>query len=88
MNKGFTLKIGEHKYRVITLFSLPQKSKLEETSNTLTLSLKIYEDEKLIKLDKNSYAMEKISDFIENSLNGQDSVYWDFNGKNRFEQEE
>ena len=88
MSKGFTLKIGEHKYRVITSFALPHNSKLEETSNTITLSLKIYEDGKLIKLDKNSYAMEKISDFIGNSLNGQDSIYWDFNGKNRFEQEE
>lgn len=57
----------------------------ETISNTVTLEVQIYEDGKHIKLDKNSYAMEKIRDFIYNRLNGQDTVYWNPNGKNRFE---
>lgn len=85
MSKGFKLNISGHEYKVETFFVHPQNTKYEGLSNTMTLEVQIYEDGKHIKLDKNSYAMEKIRDFICNSLNGQDAVYWDPEGKNRFE---
>lgn len=85
MSKGFTLNISGHEYKVEIFFVHPHDTKDETISNTMTLEVQIYEDGEHIKLDKNSYAMEKISNFIYNSLNGQDTVYWDPNGTNRFE---
>lgn len=87
--KGFELYINNKKYLVRVDYARLQPSTYNEASNKVEMFINVYdENNKKIRLDKDSYVAEKISDFIKNSVNGQDSIYWDFYAPNRHFKEE
>jgi len=84
MKMGFELNINGQKYRVRCDTAIMTNTAERDTSNKVNLRISVYnEDEEFIKLDKDSYVAEKVSDFIRNCINGQDSLYWDWNEPNR-----
>ncbi len=81
---GFELNINGKIYRVKCGFSSITGTKDSDYSNNVNLRICVFdENNNKIKLDKNDYAAEKICDFIQNCINGQDTCYWDFNKPNR-----
>lgn len=83
--RGFVLNINGKKYHVQANAVTISGTKDRDYSNNIRMEISVYdENHKLVKLDKDGYPAEKITDFIKNSINGQDSIYWDWDGKNRF----
>ena len=84
MKMGFELNINGSKYRVKCDTATMTGTAERDTSNKVSLRISVFnEDGEFIKLDKDSYVAEKVSDFIRNCINGQDSCYWDWNEPNR-----
>lgn len=84
MKMGFELNINDHKYRVRCDASIMTNTAERDVSNKVTLRIMVFnEDGEFIKLDKDSYVAEKVSDFIRNCINGQDSCYWDWDEPSR-----
>lgn len=82
--QGFELSICDKIYRVRVDYSLVGGTSERDYSNRVNMLISVYNEKgEKIKLDKNSYVAEKVGDFIRNSVNGQDSCYWDFNKPNR-----
>ena len=87
--KGFELCINNKKYLVRVDYARVQSTTYDEASNKVEMFINVYdENNKRIRLDKDSYVAEKIGDFIKNSVNGQDTCYWDFYAPNRHFKEE
>lgn len=80
---GFELKINNKTYFIKCDTSIIINTSERNTSNKVNLRLRVFEDGKFIKLDRDSYVAEKITDFIRNCINGQDTIYWDWNEPNR-----
>lgn len=78
--RGATLNIGNCKYRVWVSYGITQKTKNEDYGMDTVLRTHIYNitEDKMMKWAeiKGTYLEEKVSDYIENSFNGQESVYW------------
>ena len=84
MNKmGFELSINGKKYLVKCDTSIITNTSERDTSNKVNLRIRVFEDGEFIKLDRDSYVAEKITDFIRNCINGQDNIYWDWDEPNR-----
>lgn len=84
MNKmGFELSINGKKYLVKCDTSIIANTSERDTSNKVNLRIRVFEDGEFIKLDRDGYVAEKITDFIRNCINGQDNVYWDWDEPNR-----
>ena len=84
MKQGFELNINGHKYRFRCDGVSMTKTKNCFYSNNVNLQISVFdEDNNRIKLDGDSYVAEKVSDFIRNCINGQDSCYWDWYEPNR-----
>lgn len=84
MKMGFELNINGNKYRVRCDTVVMTNTAERDTSNKINLRISVFnEDGEFIKLDKDSYVAEKISDFIRNCINGQDSCYWNWDEPNR-----
>ena len=84
MKMGFELNINEHKYRVRCDIAIMTGTQDRDYSNNVNLKSCVYdENNKMIKLDRRSYVAEKISDFIRNCINGQDTIYWNWDKPNR-----
>lgn len=78
--KGFKLKVNNHEYFVVCDFAQFKK----DHNWSMVLSVKVFVDGKETEPRKiDAYAKEKISDYIENTINGQDTLYWDWDGMNR-----
>lgn len=86
--KGFVINVGNHKYHVLCEFADFAKN-FKFPSANMALEVRVYKDGKQTPIKKlDSYAKEKISDYIENTINGQDTCCWDFGGINRHYLEE
>ena len=86
--KGFRIKINNHEYHIVCEFADFAKN-FKLPSANMALEIRVCKDGKQTPIEKlDSYAKEKISDFVENTINGQDTCYWDWNGTNRHSQEE
>lgn len=84
MKMGFELNINGSKYRVRCDTAIMTNTAERDTSNKVNLRISVFDENgKFVKLDKDSYVAEKVSDFIRNCINGQDSIYWDWNEPNR-----
>ena len=87
--QGFEIYINNKKYLVRAGLTRLKSTGCYGVSNEVTMFITVYdENNKMIRLDKDSYAAEKIGDFIKNSVNGQDSCYWSFDKPNRHFKEE
>ena len=86
--RGVVLTISDKKYRVWVSYGITQKTRNETYGLDTVLRTHIYNitDEKMLTWDeiKGTYIEEKVSDYIENSFNGQESIYWkhDWEGRN------
>lgn len=85
--KGFNLTINDTKYFVRCDWSFQQNKNMQGESYFgihLVLIVKNTKTGNYLtgKEVKGTYLAEKISDYIENAVNGQRAVYWDFNSKN------
>lgn len=84
MTKGFELNINDKVYRVRCEVASMTGTKDPIYSNNVHLKICVFDENyNGIKLDKNDYVAEKICDFIQNCINGQDSCYWNWNEPNR-----
>ena len=82
--RGFEITVEGRTYLVKFTFADITGSKDQSRSGTFHAVLEVFdEDGTLVKLSHSDYLTEKIADFAMNSVNGQDSVYWDWNGENR-----
>lgn len=81
--RGVVVKISEKEYRVWVSFGITRKTKNESYGMDTVLRTHIYnitEDKMMLWEDiKGTYLEEKVSDYIENSFNGQESIYWSNN---------
>ena len=81
-DKGFKIKINNHEDHVVCEFADFAKN-FKSPSANMALEVRVYKDGKQTPIKElDSYAKEKISDFVENAINGQSSCYWDFHGLN------
>lgn len=85
--KVFNLTINDTKYFVRCDWSFQQNKNMQDESYLgihLVLVVKNTKTGNYLtgKEVKGTYLAEKISDYIENTVNGQRAVYWDFNSKN------
>lgn len=79
--RGFKIIINDTEYLVRCNWIVKSN-----TPNTFRMELDVFEDcdyDKPVKVGKNSYLEEKITDFIRNCINGQDTLYWNPDGTNR-----
>ena len=83
MKAGFEITVNKKTYFVVCDFASIFNTKDDHHSNNIKLCISVFSDGKLIKVDKNSYLAEKLCDLIKNSINGQDTIYWNPDGKNR-----
>lgn len=78
--RGVILKIGNKEYRVWVSYGITRKTKNEVYGMDTVLRTHIYNitDEEMMKWEeiKGTYLEEKVSDYIENSFNGQERIYW------------
>lgn len=87
MIKGFNLQINQTKYYIRCDWCV-QATRNMEGNNYFTLNLvmlvKNLNTKKYLtgKEMKGTYLAEKISDYIQNTVNGQRRIYWDCNGVN------
>lgn len=85
--RGVVLNIGHKEYRVWVSFGMTQKTKYKDDGMDVVLRTHIYNitDNKMMlwKDIKGTYLEEKVSDYIENSFNGQESIYWSNDWKGR-----
>ena len=84
--KGFMITINDKDYLVICDYASASGTKSRDYTFNALLEMQVFEMTtkdcgKMIKLDKRSYVVEKITDYIKNSINGQDACYWDFDKK-------
>jgi hypothetical protein len=86
--RGVVLTISNKKYRVWVSYGVTKKTRNETYGMDTVLRTHIYNitDEKMMTWEeiKDTYLEEKVSDYIENSFNGQESIYWncDWEGRN------
>lgn len=90
--KGFKITINNKDYLVICDFASASGTKSSDYTFNISLEMQVFEMTtkdcgKMIKLDKRDYVVEKITDYIKNSINGQDTCYWDFKKNNTRYQE-
>ncbi|GAA0071737.1 hypothetical protein UT300003_32620 [Clostridium sardiniense] len=85
--RGVVLNIGNKQYRVWVSFGATRKTRNEDYGMDTVLRTHIYNiTESKMELWKDiqgTYLEEKVSDYIENSFNGQESIYWNFNWEGR-----
>lgn len=82
--QGFELYVNDKKYRVRVDYARIGGTSASGYSNRVEMLISVYNEKgEKIKLDKSSYVAEKVGDFIRNSVNGQDTCYWDFDKPNR-----
>lgn len=83
--KGFEIKINNEDYLVRCSFSTCTNAQNNDKDVSLktTMNIQVFKNKQLVKVRKDSYLAEKISDFIRNCVNGQDTCYWDCDGINR-----
>lgn len=78
--RGVVLNIGHKQYRVWVSFGVTQKTRNEDYGMDTILRTHIYNitENKMMLWNeiKGTYLEEKVSDYIENSFNGQESIYW------------
>ena len=79
-DKGFVINVSGHEYRVMC-----ERAVFMKTGGfRMALLVRVFADGKKTELKElDDYAKEKISDYIENTVNGQDTLYWDPDGTNR-----
>lgn len=79
-DKGFVINVSGHGYRVVCERAVFRKA----GGFDMALLVRVFADGKKTELKEiDDYAKEKISDYIENTINGQDTLYWDPDGTNR-----
>lgn len=82
--QGFEIYVNDKKYRVRVDYARIGGTSASDYSNRVEMLISVYNEKgEKIKLDKLSYVAEKVGDFIRNSVNGQDTCYWDFDKPNR-----
>ena len=82
--KGFKIHINNDEYLVRCDFANGNGKRSNDYSCDVHLRVSVFDKNgKLVKFTHDSYLQEKISDFICNCVNGQDTLYWDWNGVNR-----
>lgn len=78
--RGVVLTISDKKYRVWVSCGIGKKTKNETYGMDTVLRTHIYNitDEKMMEWEniKGTYLEEKVGDYIENSFNGQETIYW------------
>lgn len=89
--EGFKLIVGRHEYRVICEVACYQIALAfvgnHQYNTNGAIKLKVFVDNKETDIGFiDPYAMEKIFDFIQNAINGQDSCWWNSRGKSRHDE--
>lgn len=79
--RGFEVNVNHKKYLVVADMVYSRPTKYEDSSIHLHIEVQVFCNGVLTK--PNHYAQEKICDFIKNTINGQDTLYWNPDGKNR-----
>lgn len=77
--RGSQVSVNGKKYNIACTFNMPRKiSNIDNFGVQLEITVYSIDEDKYIKWDeiRGSYLAEKISDFAENSFNGQNSFYW------------
>lgn len=80
---GFELTINNKKYHVRVEWITPHVKRGENVCVTFTLEASVFDVEKQQLIKPTGYVLEKITDYIKNSINGQDTCYWKPDGINR-----
>ena len=82
MKKGDYIIINDEKYNFMCKFSVSSKTINEDFGMDVKLAIQVIResDGKNFKWSeiKGSYLAEKIKDLVENTVNGQKQVYWDW----------
>lgn len=86
MKKGKIIKINDIEYFISCSVSYEEKVKREDRLFGIKLGIlvKDLKSDKYINWEdiKGTYLAEKITDYAENSFNGQNSIYWNWDKEN------
>ena len=77
--RGHQVTINDKKYNIACIFNMPRKlSNIDDFGVQLEITVYSLEEKRYMKWDeiRGTYLAEKLSDFAENSFNGQNSFYW------------
>jgi len=78
--RGQWLTINNKKYKIVCVYNEPRKCPNKDSFG-IQLEIKVYSEDIKGYIPwneiKGTYLAEKLSDFAENSFNGQNSVYWE-----------
>lgn len=78
--RGIVLTINDKQFRVWVSYGITKKTRSEDYGMDTVLRTHVYNitDNKMLTWEeiKGSYLEEKVSDYIENSFNGQETIYW------------
>jgi hypothetical protein len=77
--RGQWVTVNDKKYKIVCVFNMPRKVPNQDSFG-VQLQIRVYSENTKQYIPwceiKDTYLAEKISDFAENSFNGQNSFYW------------
>ncbi|WP_099327885.1 hypothetical protein [Clostridium paraputrificum] len=82
MKRGTRIYINDKEYRVVCQYGITEKVAKEDGYMGVKLAITVFDVSKNRYIPwqeiRGSYLAEKISDYAENSFNGQNAIYWDY----------